>query len=115
MIAKVQYNDLVGTSAADVSDFYRNSLQTYLTASFQNYDSERYRCEGCNIFISGCSDKANVRFICYDNKESKFVYFIPLKEYSLRDMVNMFKRFNIVIGKQIDDVKINNEDWFDLE
>ena len=30
MIASVQYNDLRGTAAADVSDFYMNSLQNYL-------------------------------------------------------------------------------------
>ena len=30
MIASVQYNDLRGTAAADVSDFYMNSLKNYL-------------------------------------------------------------------------------------
>lgn len=34
MKAKVQYNDLVGTAAADISDYYRNSLQVYLKATF---------------------------------------------------------------------------------
>lgn len=115
MIAKVQYNDLLGTSAADVSDFYRNSLQIYLIVSFKNYDGERYRCDGCNIFTSDCSNYATVRFICYDKQEDKYVYFVPLKKYTLMDMVKMFKRFDIVVGNHINDVKINNDDWFDLE
>ena len=37
MIASVQYNDLRGTAAADVSDFYMNSLQNYLTLIPQHY------------------------------------------------------------------------------
>lgn len=35
MIASVQYNDLRGTAAADVSDFYMNSLQNYLIEKFK--------------------------------------------------------------------------------
>lgn len=115
MKASVQYNDLTGTSAADVSDFYGNSLQFYLKATFPKYDSERYRCEGCSIYTSDCSDNANVRFVCYDTKEDKYVFFVPLKEYTLKDMVNMFKRFRIVVGNGIDNVEVSNDDWFDLE
>ena len=115
MKASVQYNDLIGTSAADVSDFYGNSLQIYLKATFPKYDSERYRCDGCSIFTSDSSDKANVRFVCYDTQEDKYVYFEPLKEYFLKDIVNMFKRFSIIIGKGIDAVEISKDDWYDLE
>jgi hypothetical protein len=115
MIAKVQYNDLKGTSAADVSDFYNNSLQSYLKATFESYDSERYRCDGCTIYMGDCSDKVNINFVCYDNQEEKYVYFTPIKEYSLKDMVNMFKRFKIVVGNRIDGVEISNDDWLDLE
>lgn len=115
MIAKVQYNDLTGTSAADVSDFYSNSLQAYLMSTFKNYDGERYRCDGCTIFMSDSSDHANVRFVCYDNQEDKYVYYVPLKDFTLKDMVNMFKRFSIVVGINIDNVKISDDDWLDLE
>jgi hypothetical protein len=41
MKATVQYNDLVGTAAADISDFYNNSLQEYLQKRFPKYDSGR--------------------------------------------------------------------------
>lgn len=43
MIASVQYNDLRGTAAADVSDFYKSSLQKYLMNTYKTYDSERYK------------------------------------------------------------------------
>lgn len=32
MKASVQYNDLKGTSAADISDFHKCSLQNYLVS-----------------------------------------------------------------------------------
>lgn len=115
MKAKVQYNDLVGTAAADVSDNYRNSIQVYLKDTFPRFDDDRYRCDGCYIFTSEGSKKATIRFICYDNKEDKFVYFIPMKEYSLHDIVAIFKRFSIVVGNGIENVVINDDDWFDLE
>lgn len=38
MKATVQYNDLVGTAAADISDFYNYSLQEYLQKRFPKYD-----------------------------------------------------------------------------
>ena len=53
MIASVQYNDLRGTAAADVSDLYMNSLQKYLKDTYHAYDSERYVCRGCVIWIGG--------------------------------------------------------------
>ena len=114
MKASVQYNDLVGTAAADISDFYNNSLQTYLKELYPHYDGERYRCDGCNIFTSDSCENATVRFICYDTLERKYVYFVPLNDYTFKDVVNMFKRFDIVIGKMVDDVKIDDADWLDL-
>ncbi len=115
MKAEVQYNDLVGTAAADISDYYRNSLQVYLKATFPEYNDERYRCDGCYIYTGERSERATIRFVCYDNKENKDVYFTPLKEYNLQDVFGIFKRLNIVIGNNIDDIEISNDDWLDLE
>ena len=38
MKASVQYNDLKGTAAADISDFHKSSLQNYLINSYEQYD-----------------------------------------------------------------------------
>lgn len=35
MKASVQYDDLKGTAAADVSDFHQSSLQNYLINSYE--------------------------------------------------------------------------------
>lgn len=115
MKASVQYNDLVGTAAADVSDFHNDHLQFFLKNTFEGFDDARYRCVGCRIYMSGHSDHANVYFICYDNQEAKHVYLTPKKEFTLKDMVSMFKRFEIVIGQDIDAVHVDDEDWYDLE
>lgn len=68
MKACVQYNDLKGTAAADVTDAYHNMLQKYLSDNFEKYDANRYECRGCTIWISGQVVKVegNLRFICYD-------------------------------------------------
>ena len=50
MIASVQYNDLIGTAAADIADGYMNSLQKYLMDTYVKYNSERYVCRGCTIY-----------------------------------------------------------------
>ena len=65
MKASVQYNDIVGTAAADVSDFFNNNLQFYLKSLFKNFDSDRYRCDGCRLYMSDHGNHAypaNVNF-----------------------------------------------------
>ena len=51
MEASVQYNDIKGTAAADISDAFQTSLQKYLVDSYEQYDCERYKCCGCTIFL----------------------------------------------------------------
>ena len=46
MKAKVQYNDIVGTAAADISDFVNNDMQAYLVQTYPSYDANRYKCRG---------------------------------------------------------------------
>lgn len=115
MKAKVQYGDLLGTSAADVSDAYNNSLQTYLSTMFESFDTSRYRCDGCRIYLTDSCDVCNVRFVCYDTQENKYVYLVPLKDYTLKTMKDMFKRFDIVVGNNIDEVVVSEDDWIDLK
>ena len=113
MKAKVQYNDLVGTAAADVSDFYLNSLQTYLTDSYKGYDGERYYCEGFTLWAGDSSKTVKVGFVCHDKKEGKYVKFMP-EDYSFDRLFQLFKRFNVVMGNHIDDIEVNDNDWIDL-
>lgn len=81
MKAKTQYNDIKGTAAADVSDHQMNSLQYYLEKTYPNYDSERYVCRGCSIWTGGQDvvPKMDIRFVCEDSLDHKYVAFSPKK------------------------------------
>ena len=117
MKASVQYNDLVGTAAADVTDFYNSLLQNYLEKEFLSYDSKRYQCVGCNIWVSGQlqTPSGNIKFICKDSVENKYVYFVPVKEMSLEEIFSLFKRFDVVIGNYVEEITIANDDYLDLK
>ena len=110
----VQYNDLRGTAAADVSDFYQNSLQTYLTDSYKGYDAERYYCEGLTMWASDSSKTVNVGFVCRDKKGGKYVKFVP-EDYTFDRLFELFKRFNVVMGTNIESVEVSDDDWIELK
>ena len=38
MEASVQYNDFTGTAAADISDYYLNSMNEYLKRRYPSFD-----------------------------------------------------------------------------
>lgn len=116
MKASVQYNDLKGTAAADISDFYQNSLQNYLVKSYEQYDGDRYNCCGCTIFVSGQHEhsQGNIEFICKDTVEDKYVKFCPMRKISLDEIFSLFKRFEVVIGEHIDNIDVDDNDYFDL-
>lgn len=117
MKAKTQYNDITGTSAADISDFQMNSLQKYLADTYYGYDYERYYCEGCRINVNGqiTGCPASILFICYDKVENKYVYFYPTSDMEIKDIFSLFKRFDVVLGgSNINEVEIKDTDWLEL-
>lgn len=118
MKARVQYNDLTGTAAADITDFSLNSLEKYLTDHFENYDTERYFCVGCRLNLGGqTSTTVSIRFICLDKEEHKYVYLCPLDDMSYEEAFSLFKRLDIVLGsnESISEIDVNDEDWRDLK
>lgn len=105
MIACVQYNDVVGSAAADVADRYFNSLQKFLIDSYSSYDGERFSCRGCSVYISERND-AYVSFVCLDRKTNDFVKFATPEPWSPERFFDLFKRFEIVVGRDISEVEI---------
>lgn len=103
MKASVQYNDIIGTVAADVSDWYSNSLQVFLERSFKCFDGDRFSCRGCTGYI-GEGGHVYVTFICLDKVNDEFVRFETKEFWNLEDFFSMFKRFDIVMGKDIDEL-----------
>ena len=117
MKAKVQYNDFCGTAAADISDFYNNSVEDFLVKEFPKYDKQRYNCYGCTINISGqnSSPIVSINFVCFDKEQNKFVKLCPLKDMAFDEIFSLFKRFHVVIGKGMEEIEVKDEDWIDLE
>lgn len=103
MIAKVQYNDFTGTAAADVSDFYLNSMDEYIHSLSEKYDMSRYHCEGCEFWLAG-KEEIGIVFYCYDVQEKKIVPISLNKTFKCSDLFLMFKRLSIVIGHNIQDM-----------
>lgn len=108
MKAKVQYDDVLGSAAADVSDSYNNSLQDYLCMTYKSYNGDDFYCEGCQIYI-GQSNRANVCFICRDKKDGVLKLFSPEDAIPLEEAFNLFKRFEIVVGNEIENMEIDND------
>lgn len=114
MKASVQYNDLIGTCAADVSDFYSNHLQTYLTSKFTNYDGEKYICVGCKIWISD-RNKANIHFICQNKETNEYVQMGTAEWWRLDNVFDIFKRTEFILGlKQIENIEVDENDSIKL-
>lgn len=106
MIASVQYNDIVGTAAADVSDFYYNSLQEFLVDTYTSFDGERYSCRGCSAFFGG-RNQISVSFICLDKNNGDFVKFTTSEWWTPEEFFNLFKRFEVVLGKDMEEIHVD--------
>lgn len=103
MKARVQYNDFTGTAAADISDYYFNSIDEYIHSLSENYDTSRYHCEGCEFWVAG-TDKLGIVFYCYDILEKRIVPMSFNKFFKCGELFSMFKRLSIVIGRNIEEM-----------
>lgn len=96
MKASVQYDDYVGTAAADISDY--TSLIDVLNE--WGVDTERYYPVGIT-FYSGTGGFITFSILCEDKLENpgKVVKISYDKEpgYSISDIMNLFKRFQVIV------------------
>lgn len=116
MKASVQYNDLIGTCAADVSDFYSNHLQNYLTRHFTNYDENIYLCVGCKIWISD-RNEVNIHFICRNKNTNEYIQMGTIEWWSLEKVFDLFKRTEIVFGRKyehIENIEVDENNSIEL-
>lgn len=103
MEAKTHYNDFKGTVAADISDYFVNSMDEYLFNKSNKYDKNRFKCIGCEFMLLG-KDKLDSVFYCRDIKDGSIVP-IRLKEgICLSELFVIFKSFSIVMGVKIENV-----------
>lgn len=102
MKASTQYNDFIGTSAADISD--HANLISFLNG--RNVDTNRFNPIGAS-FYHGYSDFFTASIICIDNErsEKEKPYIVNLSfenEFNHEEFFNLFKRFHVVISKKYD-------------
>lgn len=84
--------------------------------AYKTYDSERYECRGCVMWISGQRDEPSLSmsFLCWDKIAEKFVRFYPKKDMDLKEAFSLFKRFEVVMGTDVSDIDVNDDDCLDL-
>lgn len=112
MKASVQYNDFIGTSAADISD--HTNLRDFLDS--RGVDTDRYEAIGAS-FYAGYSDFFTASIICIDNEQStadkKHIVKIGFEsKFDKDEFFDLFKRFDVVITKKHDgyhDQEIDDE------
>ena len=99
MKASVQYNDFIGTSAADISDY--TNLNKFLAS--RGVDTARYEAIGAS-FYARYSDFFTASIICIDKEQSteekKQIVKIGFEaEFCKDEFFDLFKRFDVVITK----------------
>lgn len=112
MKASVQYNDFVGTAAADISDHL--DLNEFLKK--KGVDTERYDAIGAS-FYSGYSDYFSASILCVDKersiKEEKHLVKINFENELTKDeFFDLFKRFEVIITPKhggYEDLEIEDE------
>ena|SRR5690554_397395 len=106
MKANVQYNDFIGTAAADISDNlgskYGNHLDSF--GKYFNLDGERFKVIGISIFGT---DSFQISLMCIDKQRStKYEEYIVKMSMPLeneKDILDfLFKRLNIVLHYKFD-------------
>ena len=96
MKADTQYNDYLGTSAADISD--HQNFKTFLQA--KGIDTERFEPIGSSFF-SSYDDYFFVHFICVDRekstKDDPHIVQIAFEQAITREVYfNLFKRYHVI-------------------
>ena len=116
MKADVNYNDFIGTSAADISD--HTDLNKFLHS--RGVDTDRYDSIGAS-FYARLSDFFSASIICVDKHlttdEKPYLVSISFEdEFDKDEFFDLFKRFNVVISTKYgghQDRKIDEEIMID--
>ncbi|MEP4091630.1 hypothetical protein [Reichenbachiella sp.] len=100
MKADTQYNDFIGTAAADISDHF--NLNDFLKS--RKVDIERFDAVGAS-FYHGYSDFFSASIVCIDKTKSsnETPYLVNIefeKAFSHKEFFDLFKRFNVMISKK---------------
>lgn len=113
MKADVQYNDFVGTAAADISDFlgskYGDDLDSF--AKYFKIDETRFKVVGISIYGT---ENYYLSLICLDkiksNEQKEHLVSMSVNVQNEKETLNfLFKRLNIVLHWRFDNKYSNLE------
>lgn len=97
MKASVQYNDFIGTVAADASDHI--SLKTYLEQ--QGVNTDRFEPIGAEFFRGERLFQGSIICVDHDSGDQNTAVKISLEEgISESEFFSLFKRFNVVMTRK---------------
>ena len=100
MKATVQYNDFIGTSAADISD--HTKLNDFLAS--RGVDTDKYEAIGAS-FYANYSKSFTASIICIDKEQSseskKHIAKISFEaSFDKDEFFDLFKRFDVILAKK---------------
>lgn len=95
MKAKVQYNDFVGTAAADKSD--HTDLTKYLQS--KGVDTDMYKPVGARLNF-GDSGSVYFDIICENTQTRELIKLGESGVQSFEEFASLFKRFEIIVTKK---------------
>ena len=109
MKASVQYNDYIGTAAADRNDYLENHI-IHLTAiiikTFEiPIEAEEYDYIG--VSVSGIEVDDVCASFYFRNKDTNEVVKFFKPSLTMQSILNLFKRFEFQVGKHLEDVDRN--------
>jgi hypothetical protein len=107
MKADVQYNDFIGTVAADISDYlgtkYGDDLDSF--GKFFKVDETRFKVIGISIYGTG---RLHISLLCVDKHKSlgtkEHIVKMSIDIFNEREILDfLFKRLHIVLHSKFDD------------
>ncbi len=106
MKADVQYNDFIGTAAADISDYLGSNFGDRLKSfgKFFKIDEERFTVIGISIFGT---DRFFISLLCVDKdrttSQKEHIVSIHIDVEDEREILDiLFKRLHIVLHSKFD-------------
>lgn len=107
MKAHVQYNDFIGTAAADISDFLGSKYGDYLSniGKYYKIDEERFNVIGVELYGT---DSFNISLICVDKlkstEEMEYIVSMSIEIEDEKEILDVFfKRLHIVLHLKFDE------------
>jgi len=110
MKTSVQYNDYIGTTAADRSDYLETHVNQLTEIIVNTFEIPAEASDYDYVGVSVCGTE--VEDVCatfyFRNKETKEVVKYFKSSVAMQSILNLFKRFEFQIGNRLEDIDRNS-------